>query len=155
MDQDLASKEKILEMYLDFTLGYYRKLRHACDLQGIRTWKDIAIFIVESFERRGGMGIAPRLTREEKAIWRRWREKTILNKEKLWMTYEKNQEYKDLIGKPWALLRELASRFPNAVGDSWNLKAALGAFEILCLVAEEEDPRLVPPVSGPNPSVRT
>jgi len=155
MDQDLASKEKILEMYLDYTLGYYAKLRRACALLGIRTWQDIAIFVVESFERRGGMGIAPRLTREERDIWRRWREKTILNKAELWQTYEDNAQYRDLIGKPWGLLRELASRFPNAVGNSWDLKAALGAFEMVCLVAEEEDPRLVLPVSDPIPSVRT
>ena len=143
MDQDLASKEKILEMYLDYTLGYYTKLKRACVLQGIKSWQDIAIFVVETFERRGGMGIAPRLTREEREIWTRWKENTLLRRKELWKTYEDNLQYRELVGRPWRFLEGLKVKYPNPVDNSWDLKAALGAFEMVCLVAEEEDPRLI------------
>jgi hypothetical protein len=142
MDPNLASKERILEMYLDYTLGYYAKLRHTCELQGIRTWQEIAKFVIESFERRGGMGIAPRLTKEERRIWARWKETTLSRRRELWEVYEKNPGYRDMIGKSWEFLKELRRKYPNAASTAGDLKAALGAFEMVCLVAEEEDPRL-------------
>ena len=142
MDPNLASKERILEMYLDYCLGYCKVIRKNLVKKGGRTWQDFSRFALEGFVTRGRMGTRPRLTREERQIWTRWQEKVSKRHPELWAIYENDPEYKGLNARPWDFIRSLEGKYPGPPDTSWDLKAAMGAFEIVCLIAEEEDPRL-------------
>lgn len=142
---ELTSKNAILDAYLDYVLGWGSEIARGIRLNPPATVKGFSRYAAANFLKRGAFGREPRFTPYQRACWRRWQEELSKNEYILWQEFEEDKEYAALLGRPWNFIRGLKGRYPKPLTNSWELLGALGAFEMICLIAEKEDPRLISP----------
>ncbi len=133
-DHSSVDFSRLADLYVDYCLGSYEQIHRGFVLIHRNDYDQFPVYAAQKFAQMVWRTCKHKITPQETRLMAEVAQKIATDYSELLLIYQNDDEFLEVLERPYAFLRLLAWNYPAPPQDPWHLQHALRAAEMGMLV---------------------